>query len=161
MKDTEIHNWRALHSFWVDAVLRQHPDNRDAIIKLCGGLTIEDFRRSIVSGCQRVRSLFDDDGRLAYRVEILADAGWVGVVRPPATALGINPDEALPFEEQVWKQDLEAQGISDPTSGEYYPDARHLPRVVKTGNMPDLRFVTLASVRRFSARHLKRTEARS
>jgi hypothetical protein len=107
--------WRALHSYFVDAVLSQEaPDPRDHIIALCGGITADAFRESIARGRLRVRSLLDDGGELVYRVEILADDGWCGLVRPPAGALGFDPADVLPHEQALWRELFEAEGIPDP-----------------------------------------------
>ncbi len=102
--------WRALHSYWFDAVLSQDDDLVDVIANRCGGLGFTAFLRSLHVGRLQIRSLLNDSGELVYRVEILGDDGkWHGVVSPPATVLGIDPAEALPLEQALWVRDLREQ----------------------------------------------------
>jgi hypothetical protein len=82
---------RTLHSYVVDAVLGQDPDTANDITTLLGGLHCHAFQRAVFeTGFARIRSAIEDD-KLVYLVELHGDDGWLVLVRPPATALGI-PD---------------------------------------------------------------------
>lgn len=93
-----VTNWRALHSYVVDAILVQHEDNRAALLHLMGGLSLEAFMNSIYTGFARIRSVIEDDV-LKYLVEVHSDLGWAVLVRPPAEVLGIKDTPELRDEE--------------------------------------------------------------
>jgi hypothetical protein len=108
------HQWRLLHSYVVDAVLGQPgEEERIGLQIVIGGMTCADLAAAIHSGERvRVRSLLEDDGTLAYRVEVLTDFGtWDGLCRPPAAALGFDPDEALESEQWLWRQQGGTDGL--------------------------------------------------
>lgn len=110
--------WRLLHSYVVDAVLNQPgEDERLGLQIVLGGLTCKAFTDAVAEGSRvRVRSLLEDDGTLAYRVEILTDHDeWEGLCRPPAWALGFDVDDALASEQWLWRMRGELDGLpADP-----------------------------------------------
>lgn len=94
-------NIRALHSVFVDAVLRQDTEMASLLTHRIGGLDSLAFVDAVDRGAVlRIRSTLRDD-RLVYQVEILSDHhGWVLLCGAYPEDLGI-PDTPAVREQEI------------------------------------------------------------
>jgi hypothetical protein len=111
--------WRALHSYFTDALLRQEEEVAGAIVNRLGGAMFEAFFDAMRAGeFLRVLDEISDDGHAMFRVEVLTDTqGWRGVVHVLASRVGFDQAEADIAGAAAWDarayRELDLPDVSD------------------------------------------------
>ena len=89
---TSVEFWRQLHSYWIDALEIQLPENLGAIVTLTEGIGFGSFVHALAGNRLRAVPAIGDDGCACIGLEILADEHWLGMVRIPARLLHLEDE---------------------------------------------------------------------